>query len=59
MSILLPLYYEGALGYTPFLAGLLLLGPVLVNAAFTFLGGKVFDRWGIWPLVPGGLVELF
>ena len=56
MSILLPLYYEGALGYTPFLAGMLLMGPVLVNAAFTFLGGKVFDRWGIWPLVPGGLV---
>ena len=56
MSILLPLYYEGALGYTAFFAGLLLLGPVLVNAAFTFLGGRVFDRYGAWPLIPAGLV---
>lgn len=56
MSILLPLYYEGALGYTAFFAGLLLLGPVLVNAAFTFLGGRVFDRHGAWPLIPAGLL---
>lgn len=56
MSILLPLYYEGALGYTAFFAGLLLLGPVLVNAAFTFLGGRVFDRHGAWPLILAGLV---
>ena len=56
MSILLPLCYEGALGYTAFFAGLLLLGPVLVNAAFTFLGGRVFDRHGAWPLIPAGLV---
>ena len=56
MSILLPLYYDGALGYTAFFAGLLLLGPVLVNAAFTFLGGRVFDRHGAWPLIPAGLV---
>ena len=56
MSILLPLYYEGALGYTAFFAGLLLLGPVLVNAAFTFLGGRVFDRPGARPHIPAGLV---
>lgn len=56
MSILLPLYYEGALGLTAFVAGLLLLAPVLVNAAFTFLGGRVFDRHGAWPLIPAGLV---
>ena len=56
MSILLPLYYEGALGYTAFFAGLLLLGPVLVNAAFTFLSGRVCDRHGAWPLIPAGLV---
>ncbi|MFQ9179757.1 MAG: MFS transporter [Eggerthella lenta] len=56
MSILLPLYYEGALGRTAFFAGLLLLGPVLVNAAFTFLGGRLFDKHGAWPLIPAGLV---
>lgn len=54
LSVLLPLYYEGAEGLTAFLAGALLLGPVLVNAGFLFAGGKVYDRWGIWPLVPGG-----
>ncbi|BAK45748.1 MFS transporter [Eggerthella sp. YY7918] len=56
LSVLLPLYYEGAEGMTAFLAGVLLLGPVLVNAAFLFVGGKVYDRRGIWPLVPGGFV---
>lgn len=54
LSVLLPLYYEGAQGLTAFFAGALLLGPVLVNAAFLFAGGKVYDRSGIWPLVPGG-----
>lgn len=54
LSVLLPLYYEGAQGLTAFFAGALLLGPVLVNASFLFAGGKVYDRWGIWPLVPGG-----
>lgn len=56
MSILLPLYYEGALGHTAFVSGLLLLGPVLVNTAFTFFGGKLYDRFGAWPLIPAGLV---
>lgn len=54
LSVLLPLYYEGSEGRTAFLAGLLLLGPVLVNAALSFAGGKLLDRWGIWPLVPLG-----
>ena len=54
LSVLLPLYYEGAEGCTAFLAGALLLGPVLANAAFSFAGGKLYDRRGLWPLVPGG-----
>lgn len=66
LSVLLPLYYEGSEGRTAFLAGLLLLGPVLVNAVLSFAGGKLFDRWGIWPLVflgfvgvLGGLVAVY
>ncbi|MEG0504614.1 MAG: MFS transporter, partial [Raoultibacter sp.] len=66
LSVLLPLYYEGSEGRTAFLAGLLLLGPVLVNAALSYAGGKLFDRWGIWPLVflgfvgvLGGLVAVY
>lgn len=54
LSILLPLYYEGAVELTAFFAGLLMLGPVLVNALFTVLGGRLLDWRGIWPLVPCG-----
>lgn len=54
LSVLLPLYYEGAEGRTAFLAGALLLGPVLANAGFAYLGGRLYDKGGLWPLVPGG-----
>ena len=54
LSILLPLYYEGALGFSAFLAGALLAGPVLANALSDVVGGRLLDRWGIWPLVPCG-----
>ncbi|WP_417333667.1 MFS transporter [Gordonibacter urolithinfaciens] len=54
LSILLPLYYEGALGFSPFLAGTLLAGPVLANALSDVVGGRLLDRRGIWPLVPFG-----
>lgn len=54
LSLLLPLYFEGALGTTAFAAGLLLLIPVIINASFSFLAGRLFDKWGIWPLVPVG-----
>lgn len=56
LSVLLPLYYEGAEGRTAFFAGLLLLGPVLVDAVLAFAGGKLYDRRGLWPLVPAGFV---
>ena len=55
LSVLLPLFFEGANGSTAFAAGLLLLGPVLVNAASSFAGGKLYDRVGAWPLIPAGL----
>ena len=54
LSILLPLYYEGALGFSAFLAGTLLAGPVLANALSDVVGGRLLDRRGIWPLVPFG-----
>ncbi len=55
LSVLLPLYFEGAIGHTAFFAGLLLLGPVLVNAVCSLLGGRLFDRRGVWPMLPMGL----
>lgn len=54
LSVLLPLYFEGAAAYSAFFAGLLLLGPVAVNAACSVAGGRLFDKRGIWPVLPLG-----
>lgn len=54
MSVLLPLYFEGALGTSAFAAGALLLAPILVNALTSLLGGRIMDARGCWPLLPCG-----
>ena len=54
LSMLLPLYFEGALGMTAFTAGVIILIPVLVNAGCTLLSGRIMDRSGEWPLLPCG-----
>ena len=54
MSVLLPLLYEGSMGMSSMLAGLLLLVPVLVNAAVALYAGRVMDNSGAWPLLPVG-----
>ena len=56
MSVLLPLYFEGAMGQTAFIAGLLVLVPILVNAGTALLGGRIMDARGEWPLLPGGFL---
>lgn len=56
MSVLLPLYFEGALGFSAFMAGLLVLIPILVNAGTALLGGRIMDARGEWPLLPGGFL---
>lgn len=56
MSLLVPLYLEGAVGYTAFMAGCLLAGPILCYALACFIGGHILDRHGIWPLVPIGFL---
>lgn len=56
MSLLVPLYLEGAAGYTAFIAGCLLAAPILCYAGACFVGGHIEDRHGIWPLVPGGFL---
>lgn len=55
-TVLLPLYLEGAFGMTAFLAGIVMLVPVLANAFTTLYSGRVMDRVGEWPLVPLGFV---
>lgn len=54
MSVLLPLYFEGAAGTSAFMAGFLLLIPILVNAVTALIGGRVMDKRGEWPLLPVG-----
>lgn len=56
MSVLLPLYYGTALEQTAFAAGLLLLVPIIVNAATAVLGGRMMDRHGEFPLLPLGFL---
>ena len=55
LSVLLPLYFEGALGMSAFMAGLVILIPVLANAGCTLVGGRMLDARGEWPLLPLGL----
>ena len=54
LSVLLPLYFEGALGMSAFAAGLVILVPVLVNTGFTLVAGRIMDKKGEWPLLPAG-----
>lgn len=57
-SVLLPLYLEDAAGLTSFLAGGLMLVPVLANAGTTLLGGRIMDARGEWPLLPAGFAAI-
>lgn len=58
MSVLLPLYFEGAAGMTAFAAGLVILVPVLANAGATLVGGRIMDKRGEWPLLPLGFAGI-
>ena len=58
MSMLLPLYFEGALGTTALAAGALLLAPILVNAVTSLVGGRIMDKRGSWPLLPAGFAVI-
>lgn len=56
LSVLLPLYFQGSFTMTALMAGVLLLMPILVNAATAILGGRVVDAHGPWPLLPLGFL---
>lgn len=58
MSLLVPLYLEGTAGCTPFVAGCYLVTPIFAYVAATYLGGRIEDARGIWPLVPAGFALL-
>ena len=54
MSVLLPLYFEGAYGMSALTAGLCILPAIAVNAATSVVGGRLMDARGPWPLLPIG-----
>ena len=54
MSVLLPLYFEGAYGMTALAAGLSILPAIAVNAVTSVVGGRLMDGHGPWPLLPVG-----
>ena len=54
MSVLLPLYFEGAYGMTALVAGLLILPAIACNAVTSIVGGRVMDARGAWSLLPVG-----
>ncbi len=54
MSLLLPLFYEGTTGDTPFEAGVLISIPLVAYGLLAVVGGKIFDKKGIFPVVPFG-----
>ena len=56
ISLLLPLYFEGSLGQTSFEAGMFLMAPIAIYATMTFFSGKIFDRFGYWPVASIGLL---
>lgn len=56
MSVLLPLYFEGAFGVDALAAGLLILPAIALNAVTSIVGGRVMDAHGPWPLLPVGFL---
>lgn len=55
LSVMAPLYFEEAARLAASAAGVLMVAPVLANAAASVLSGRALDRWGEWPLLPAGL----
>lgn len=63
MNVMLPMFLQGALKTTTFVAAMVLLPATLANGFATPIGGKIYDKFGIKVLVPVGffiaLVSLF
>ncbi len=56
VSLIVPLFFEGACGQTPFLAGCLLAVPICTYAFSCIVSGKLLSKHGVWLLIPCGLV---
>ena len=58
MSLLVPLYLEGAASYSPFIAGCMCIVPILCYACCCFPSGRLLRKHGVWPLVPAGFAVI-
>ncbi len=59
MSVMLPLFIQNLLGFTPFVTGLTMLPGAVTGALVGLAAGKVFDRKGIRVcVVPGACLIL-
>ena len=54
VRLTVPLFLEGAAGFAASAAGAFMLIPQLAYAGVALVGGKLTDRYGIWPIVPAG-----
>lgn len=55
LNIVLPLYMQGSLGFTPLQAALTLLPACIVSCVLAPIAGKVYDRFGMGVIVPVGM----
>ena len=57
MTVLMPVYFQDALGMTASLSGLLILIPAACQAVPSLFSGRIYDKKGSWPLMSiGGLL---
>lgn len=56
MNVMLPIFLEGAIGTTSFIAAMALLPAVICMSFATPIGGKIYDKYGVKVLIPVGLV---
>lgn len=55
MNVMLPMFIEGSLGKTSFIAAMALLPAVVFMAIATSIGGKIYDKYGVKWLMPIGM----
>ena len=57
-SLILPLYFQSVLGWSPLVSGLLLIPYSLSMSFMSPLGGSLADRWGTRPVASIGVILL-
>lgn len=54
MNVMLPMFLQGALKTTTFIAAMALLPAALANGFVTPIGGTIYDKFGVKVLIPTG-----